>query len=56
MLAGVWHARSAVPWNRNLATRGVVRHQTTPEVFQRLAELHELIVESENEVANLKQE
>ena len=45
-------------WLRNagISTRGATKSQAGPEVFQRLAELHETILRTEEELANLKQE
>jgi len=45
-------------WLRNagISTRGAGKSQAGPEVFRRLAELHETILRTEEELANLKQE
>ena len=45
-------------WLRNagISTRGGAKSQAGPEVFRRLAELHETIIKTEDELASLKQE
>ena len=45
-------------WMRNagLATRGGGKLPGSPEVFQRLAELHKKIVQTEDELSALKRE
>ena len=45
-------------WMRNagLATRGGAKMSAGPEVFQRLAELHELTVQAEENLSALKRE
>ncbi len=42
--------------NARITTRGGGKSQASPEVFQRLAELHELIVQAEDTLADLKTE
>lgn len=45
-------------WLRNagIATRGGGKSQAGPEVFRRLAELHETIIRAEDDLSSLKQE
>ena len=45
-------------WLRNagISTRGAGKSQAGPEVFRRLAELHETIIRTEDELSSLKQE
>ena len=45
-------------WMRNagITTRGGGKSQASPEVFQRLAELHQLIIQAEDTLADLNKE
>ncbi len=42
--------------NARITTRGGGKRQASPEVFQRLAELHQLIIQAEDTLADLKKE